>query len=93
MKVGDRVMCVDVNWIHSPGCAWAGENAPTLGSVHTIRDLCPKRCLLLEAIVNPLDSDGLECCFYQSHFRKLGDIPAPTPALTARQPVDLSAQG
>ena len=81
MKIGDRVMCVDVNWVDSPWYRWAGTNHPVLGGVYTVRGIRKPGGLLLGGIVNPLWRDGEECGFLQWHFRKLDDIPDVAPAL------------
>ncbi len=72
MKAGDRVMCVDVNWVNP---WWGGKERPVLGGVYTVRHICKEVSLVLNEIVNPVWRGGGEYAFYQSHFRKLDDIP------------------
>ncbi len=81
MKIGDRVMCVDVDWAPN----WGGTEAPVLGGVYTVRGVRGTGGILLGGIVNSLFRDGEEYGFRQFHFRKLDDIPDRAPALTARQ--------
>ena len=89
MKAGDRVMCVDVNWLSFlPEYAWCGEEHPVLGGVYTIRGIRKTGGCLLGGIVNPLGDSGEECGFLQSHFRKLDDIPDKAPALVLEECVE-----
>ena len=80
MKAGDKVMCVDVNWVNP---WWGGKKHPVLGGVYTIRYICEVASLVLNEIVNPLFRDRGEYAFYQSHFRKFDDIPDKVPTLAA----------
>ncbi len=79
MNVGDKVMCVDVNW----GPRWGGVERPVLGGIYVIRGSRKTGGLLLAGISNPIFSDGEEYGFFRWHFRKLDDIPDKVPALAA----------
>ena len=82
MQPGDKVMCVDVNWVNP---WWGGKERPVLGGVYTIRHIEEtERALLLREIANPHFFGGGEYGFYQSHFRKLDDIPDKVSALAAK---------
>ncbi len=81
MKPGDKVMCVDVNWVPP----LVNTAYPMLGDVCTVRKvLIVRKSILIEGIVSPCPGrSGVEYAFYQWHFRKLDDIPDKVPTLAA----------
>ena len=82
MKPGDKVMCVDVNWVPP----LLSKRKPVLGGVYVVRKvLIVRNSLLIEGLVNPCPGrPGVEHAFLQWHFRKLDDIPDKVPALAAK---------